>query len=161
MRRWDILTEDIEPGDYVYMAFGHNDMGSKPEKHQEIDEYQDALRQMVADVRNKGGVPVIGTPICRNIWLNGDVYDQPTSKNLQLGYYADAAKAVAQEQGVDCIDMFNLTREEYRRVGEGVIDNYFVAGDSVHPAPLGARRLAALFLDEIKKNSHPIAELYK
>ena len=161
VRRWDILTEDIEPGDYVYMAFGHNDMGSKPEKHQEIDEYQDALRQMVADVRNKGGVPVIGTPICRNIWLNGDVYDQPTSKNLQLGYYADAAKAVAQEQGVDCIDMFNLTREEYRRVGEGVIDNYFVAGDNVHPAPLGARRLAALFLDEIKRNNHPIAGLYK
>lgn len=163
VRRWDILTANIESGDYVYMAFGHNDMGSKPEKHQEIDEYQDALRQMVADVREKGGVPVIGTPICRNIWLEGDVYDQPTNKNppKKLEDYADAAKAVAQEQGVDCIDMFNLTRDEYRRVGEGVIDNYFVAGDSVHPAPLGARRLAALFLDEIKRNNHPIAGLYK
>ena len=163
---WDNLLAAIKPGDYVYIAFGHNDMStgtSDPSRIRfqvTIPDYQGHLRTMVDEVSVRGGVPVIGTPIVRNTWSNGALYDGTNSRGESLKDYGDAAAAVAAEKGCAVVDMNAVTHDELERIGPACAV-YFAPNDGTHPNPIGARRFAQLFLQEVRRRNLPIAELFK
>src|SRR5215218_4702246 len=65
--RWDALLEELKPGDYVFIQFGHND-----EKSDNPSVYADArtdyprnLHRFAEEVRGKGAHPVLLTPVAR------------------------------------------------------------------------------------------------
>ena len=64
---WDKVLQAIRPGDYVFIEFGHNDAKeSDPERYAAPwGAYQDNLRRFIDETRQKGGTPVLLTPVAR------------------------------------------------------------------------------------------------
>jgi lysophospholipase L1-like esterase len=110
-RRWDKVLDSLKAGDYVIIEFGCND--SKKSGPQNIypgqmfaetyveagTAYKDLLKQFAADVKKKGGFPIIASPSARRA---------DSKKPTSLGAYADAAMAAAQEIGVPSIDLNSM-----------------------------------------------------
>lgn len=64
--RWDAVVEKIEPGDYVFIQFGHNDEKPKEDRHTDPGStFDDNLRKFVDETRAKGGIPVLFNSIVR------------------------------------------------------------------------------------------------
>lgn len=64
--RWDAVVEKIQPGDYVFIQFGHNDEKPKADRHTDPGStFDDNLRKFVNETRAKGGIPVLFNSIVR------------------------------------------------------------------------------------------------
>src|SRR3982751_6485115 len=111
--RWQTIIDDLKKGDYVFIQFGHNDESKdKGERYTPPEDYRKNLIRFAADVRSKGGFPVLLTPVMRRRFdKDGKFYDTH-------GEYPDIVRAVAKEQKVPLIDM--------HRTSEGVIVKYGV-----------------------------------
>ncbi|PTN09800.1 rhamnogalacturonan acetylesterase [Mangrovibacterium marinum] len=153
--RWRAVYDEMQPGDFVLMQFGHNDAAeSKPERYVNIEGYKEFLRLFIAQTREKGGTPVLITPVSRNYPWSDEGVLQPTIH----GEYPGAMKEVAEELNVYLIDLTTTSAELFSQVGrQKVAEKYFMnlpAGlyeaypdgqhDNTHFQPEGARAVAAL-----------------
>lgn len=137
--RWDKVREQIRPGDYVIIQFGHND-----EKAKSADRYTvpgstfDAnLKKFVSETREKGGTPILMNSIVRrNFPANGiaaaqtDDRQKTWKKGLENypaegdtlvdthGDYRIAPRNVAEEMDVVFIDMNAMTHELVQGLGK-------------------------------------------
>jgi lysophospholipase L1-like esterase len=71
------LLEKLQPGDTVMIAFGHND-ADRVKIVRFTDPkgaYTDNLTRFVADVRAKGGQPVLMTPIAKHVFVGDQVQE--------------------------------------------------------------------------------------
>lgn len=157
--RWRAVYESLSPGDLVMMQFGHNDAAvDKPERYVNIEGYKEYLRLFVEQTREKGGIPVILTPVCRNYpWKDGQL------QNVH-GDYPAAAIELAAQLKVYLIDLNQLSMEAFSQKGkEYVSSHYFMnlpAGvypaypdgqsDNTHFQPEGAKAVAALVFEAMK-----------
>lgn len=157
--RWRSIYENLKKDDLVIMQFGHNDAaGNKPERYVNIEGYKEFLRLYVTQTRQKGGIPVILTPVARNYpWKDGRL------SNVH-GDYPQAAIDVANELGVFLIDLNRLSMDHFSEVGQDyVTDHYFMnlpAGkyeaypegqkDNTHFQPEGAREVARLVFEAMQ-----------
>ncbi|MCD7806768.1 MAG: GDSL-type esterase/lipase family protein, partial [Lachnospiraceae bacterium] len=60
---WNIVRENLKPGDVFLMQFGHNDQ--KRRNLKAFDGYASNLRWYISEVRERGAVPVIVTSMSR------------------------------------------------------------------------------------------------
>ena len=106
------LIEELDSGDYVFIEFGHNDQ--KPNSSSYVkpwEGYQDEIRDYIAQVRAKGGNPVLVTPTARRHWdENGELINTH-------GDYPAAMKQVAEQESVPLIDLNSLSKVLYRTMG--------------------------------------------
>lgn len=167
---WAPVLEKIKPGDYVFMQFGHNDSGNINNDHrargtlngigdetEEIDNllthqheivytYGWYMRQFIQEVKSKGGIPVIFSPIPRNDWTNGKL---PRNNSDSYGQWA---KEVAEEEKIQFIDLNERMAAALEEIEEeNVIEVYFFKRDHTHTTAKGAALTASLVVDEIKK----------
>jgi len=158
--RWCEVYLQLQPGDLVLIQFGHNDAAeNKPERYVNEEGYQEFLRLFVTQTREKGGQPILITPVARNYpWIDGKL------QNVH-GNYPEAMKAVARDLDVPLIDLNALSMEYFSMKGEEyVTENYFMnlpAGvykaypdgqqDNTHFQPAGAIAVAGLVFNELKK----------
>lgn len=110
------------------------------------------LDQYVTAVRQAGGVPVLLTPACRIFFdSNGKI----TSHFGENDGYVTAVRQVAEEQKVELIDMFNITKDLYESYGvfttQG-LHNIKEDGtvDLTHYNKFGANLIAGKMADAIK-----------
>ncbi len=103
--RWDRILNEIRPGDYVFIQFGHNDTSTNPERHASPEEYQANLRRFIEEAREKGARPVILTSIVMR------TFDRSVLKDDRLRAYPAYARIVAREEGVPMIDAYVKTRD--------------------------------------------------
>ena len=97
---WAGLLEKINPGDTVMIAFGHND-ADRVKIVRFTDPkgaYTDNLTRFVADVRAKGGQPVLMTPIAKHVFVGDQVQETH-------GAYAVAVRDVAKATKTPLIDL--------------------------------------------------------
>lgn len=97
---WAGLLEKLRPGDTVLIQFGHND-ADRVKIVRFTDPkgaYTDNLTRFVADVRAKGGRPVLMTPIAKHVFAGDKVQETH-------GPYAQAVRAVARATGAPLIDL--------------------------------------------------------
>lgn len=157
--RWRSIYNDLSPGDLVIIQFGHNDAAqNKPERYVTIEGYKEYLRLFVHQTREKGGVPIILTPVCRNYpWVDSHL------ENIH-GEYPSAAKAVATEMETYFIDLNQLSINHFSEKGkEYVTQNYFMnlppgkfeaypegQKDNTHFQPEGAKAVAKLVYHAMK-----------
>lgn len=157
--RWRSVYNALKPGDVVIMQFGHNDAAeSKTERYVDVEGYQEFLRLYVTQTRDKGATPIILTPVARNYpWVDGYL------ENVH-GDYPYAAKAVAEELGVNLVDLNQLSMDHFSNVGRDyVTKNYFMnldsgvyeaypngLSDNTHFQPEGAKAVASLVFNELK-----------
>ena len=155
---WDKVYNAIQPGDYVFIQFGHNDAKESDETRYAAPwgAYQDNLRRFIDGVREKGGTPVLLTPIARR-WFKESGLD----RNCH-GDYPAAMKAVAQEKGVILIDMTTPTLDWLESLGDEASKAYFMIStgkdDNTHLVPKGARKVTELVCEGIKSQIPELAQ---
>jgi beta-xylosidase/lysophospholipase L1-like esterase len=156
---WDRLVAGVRKGDYVVIQFGHND--SSPEKgdrYSSPDDYRANLIAFVDDVRHRGGIPILCTPVVRRKFdTAGAIVDSH-------GVYPGIVQQVAAEKGVLFVDMHELTRRWMNEVGDEVSRAFYMhlaAGvnrnfpngltDNTHYVEAGARKAASLFVEDLER----------
>ena len=112
---WDIvLAEAGVPGyreTYVLIQFGHNDQSTKPERRtDEKTEFPANLRRFVEEVRAKGAIPVLVTPLTRREFKDGKL------KNT-LASWSDQVRSVAKALDVPLVDLNALSAAQTQEMG--------------------------------------------
>jgi lysophospholipase L1-like esterase len=150
--RWQALMQDLAPGDWVVVQFGHNDEKSyDPTRFTEPDvEFRANLKRFVRETRARGGQPVLATPIVRR------KFDEHGSFLDSHGDYPRVVRAVAAEESVPLLEMEGVTRALVQDFGVQKSRSLYVEDDS-HLSELGARRFAALAAREMARVHLPLA----
>ncbi|SHI57962.1 rhamnogalacturonan acetylesterase [Pseudozobellia thermophila] len=165
---WDSVYLKLNKGDYVLIQFGHNDDGPINDnfrargslqgigdeakeidniltgKHETVHSYGWYLKKMVAEAKNKGAVPIVLSPMPRNLWRNGKVVREPESYPLW-------AKQVAEQEGASFVDLNEKMALEMEKMGEmGVTGNHFYERDPTHTTARGAVLAASVISSELR-----------
>jgi len=155
---WDKVYGAIQPGDYVFIQFGHNDAKeSDPERYAAAwGAYQDNLRAYIDGVREKGGIPVLLTPVARR-WFKENGLD----RNCHTDYPA-AMKAVAAEKNVVLLDVTTATLDWLESLGDEASKAYFMIStgknDNTHLVPCGARKVTEIVCDLVREQIPELAK---
>jgi pectinesterase len=155
---WDKVYNAIQPGDYVFIQFGHNDAkADDPARYAPAyGAYQDNLRLFIDGVREKGGVPVLLTPVARRWFKEGGL-----DRNCHTDYPA-AMKAVAAEKNVVLLDVTTPTLDWIEELGDEASKAYFMIStgknDNTHLVPAGARKVTEIVCGLIKEQIPELAK---
>lgn len=137
-----ILYERLREGDLCLVQFGHNDQ--KLMHLMAEDGYRRNLIRFIEEIRGKGAVPVLVTPLARNSWRGDDgVY------NDLLAPYADACIRLAEEYDVPLLDLHKKSMEFVMECGRERAMRYFFPGDYTHSNDYGAYRYAGYVFEEL------------
>lgn len=159
--RWQPIAESLKPGDYVFMQFGHNDEAKEEiykERYTSPEDYRKNLIKFIIETRAKQAYPVLVTPVSRRKFN-----DEGKALETHIEYSKVVAE-VATEYKVPMIDLDSRSRQLYESFGpeyskllfnvsEPGVNPQFPNGinDNTHFSEYGARLLAELVLDEMKK----------
>jgi lysophospholipase L1-like esterase len=157
---WQQIVEQLKPGDFVIIQFGHNDGGKvsadpknraslkgtgeetqeivvdeKSNKVETVHTYGWYLRRYASDAKAKGATQIILSPIPRNIWKENN-----TKVARAENDYGKWSAEVAKAEGVAFIDVNEIVARKYEQLGqEKVAAEYFTATDHTHTTPAGAK----------------------
>jgi lysophospholipase L1-like esterase len=147
-RRLEKVLSQMHPGDYLFIEFGHNDQKQKGEGIGPFTSYKRDLKRFVTEARQKGGIPVIFTPIQRRN------FNAENRINETLGDYPEACRQVAAEENVPLIDLNRMTKTLYEAWGPAESEKAFAHNpkiDNTHPNPFGAYEIAKCAVRELKE----------
>ena len=154
---WEKVYDAVQPGDYVFIQFGHNDAKKDDPARYAAPwgAYQDNLRLFVDKVREKGATPVLLTPVARRWFKDGKL-----DRNCHMDYPA-AMKAVAAEKDVTLLDITTSTLDWLESLGDDASRPYFMIStgkdDNTHTVAAGARKVTEMVCDKIKEALPEIA----
>ncbi len=163
--RWQAVTAALRPGDWVIIQFGHNDEKAEDPTRYAAPHgaYEQNLRRFVRETRDRGGHPVLCTPVMRRRWD-----DQGRLVDLH-GDYPAVVRQVAREENVPLLDLHLVTRdliEEHGVEGSKKLFLWIPPGtyarrpegwrDDTHFSAYGARRVAALAVQEMLRLQLPL-----
>ena len=123
---WEKVYNSLQPGDYVTIQFGHNDIcpitdqkargvipGTQDTLHvykmddgsyQTVYSFGWYLKKMIDDVREKGATPILVSLTPRNEWPGGRI-------ERRDGSYGKWYREVVEQTGVAFIDMHNISAD--------------------------------------------------
>ncbi len=153
---WQRVLDQLQPGDFVLMQFGHNDGGElfasdrprallkgtgdesvkgvvqQTRKLETVYTYGSYLRQYIHDAKQKGAHPIVLSPVPRNMWRDGRVL----LAEYDYGLWAEQA---AKETDVPFVDLNRLIAQRYEKIGEAVVaKDFFTPTDHTHTTKAGA-----------------------
>ncbi|MGN1319376.1 MAG: pectinesterase family protein [Lachnospirales bacterium] len=178
----DKIKEQMMAGDYLFIQFGHNDSsesyadryvpvgtpdndGKFPYTPQtgtadnESGSFCWYLQQYVDAAKAVGATPVLVTPVAR-MYFNSDGTIRP--HHGPNDEYVTATKQVAEDNGIECIDLYAYTKGLYEDcykldgVGDSSETAYrlFASGEKTHHSKLGGYLIASYLADYIKYTSN-------
>ncbi len=166
-RFWPTVKPQINPGDYVFIQFGHNDEkdGGWESTHNGVAYtgvgtnpwhlYTRYLCMYVNEVRALGAIPVLFTPIVRNSF-SGTTMTAYACHNIgsdSIGRpidYPAAMKKVADSLNVLLIDHTALTKAYCEQIGQSQTTSLiYNVGDGTHLGIFGATTYARLAAKEL------------
>lgn len=164
---WLNLRNELKPGDFVFIQFGHNDEKANGLDTEITDtiargtapwgQYQLYLKKYINETREKGAIPVLFTPVVRRYFKEGKLTPKALhnlSKNASdttLNYVL-AMKNVATEMNVPLIDITKLTQQLVENYGDKKSKNeLFINKDDTHLKAEGAKQFAKLAYKELKR----------
>ena len=160
--RWDTVISRLTAGDYVLIQFGHNDSKLEDSTRSAPAHtlYKENLTRMVKDVRNKGGVPILITPVMRR------KFDESGKFVDTHGDYPAVVKEVAAALNVPLIDLHKssqaliekegpeLSRQLFLNIPPNHFKNYKgKEEDNTHFSEYGAACMASLVCESIKEQN--------
>ncbi len=179
--RWQKVIDQVKPGDYVFIQFGHNDEKPNPKRHTDPGStFDDNLRKFCRETLAKGGHPVLFNAVVRRNFMrkvDSSVEDESlrsvkygdeevNSDTLidTHGSYLIPPKTVAAELGVPFVDANRITHDIEQGMGiEGSrkLHMWLKPGevasipdgrkDNTHYNIYGARVVANALAEEIAK----------
>ncbi|WP_293610319.1 rhamnogalacturonan acetylesterase [Ponticaulis sp.] len=111
--RWDSLMEELQPGDFVIISFGHNDSrDDAPERYGAPDgAYRDNMAAFAEAVEAAGGTAILMSPPARRLW------EGPAMVETH-GLYRLNAGIAAEQAGVEFIDLSQLSIDYFESIGQ-------------------------------------------
>jgi lysophospholipase L1-like esterase len=160
--RWDKVVAAVKPGDFVVIEFGHNS-GPLPGLSDETQEISDRsggppaiihthgwyLRKFIADVRAKGGIPIISTITLRNKWTEGKV-ERLKEQKPGLGGMSDWSRQAAAAEKALLVDHSNIIGDLYDKLGKDEVARFFDGTEYLHTNTAGAIANAEAFIAGLK-----------
>ncbi|MBN2520399.1 MAG: rhamnogalacturonan acetylesterase [Bacteroidales bacterium] len=168
--RWDVILDSLNPGDYVFIQFGHNDQKiSDPKRYTNpYTAYRRNLEKFVNDTRLKGATPVLFSSIVRRKYNENGVLEDTH------GAYPYITRQVAKELNVPFIDLQLKTEDLVNSLGEEKSkelylwiepneNEYFPDGkiDNTHLSVKGGNEVARLAIEGIKELNLPLIKYIK
>jgi lysophospholipase L1-like esterase len=163
---WDKVVQDLKPGDFVLMQFGHNDGGSiktsyraslkgtgdetedivnpKTNLKETVHSYGWYMTKYVTDAKAKGALPIVLSPIPRNIWSPDNHVGRNTND------YGKWAADVAKAQSVPFVDLNGIIADKYDALGPDKVKAQFFPKDHTHTNPAGAELNASCVVEGLK-----------
>ena len=168
---WETTRNDLKPGDFVLIQFGHND-GSAPDKdrargslpgigdesqeftmpdgkHETVHTFGYYMRKFIAETKEKGATPIVLSLTVRNIWTGNTVEHGP-------GHYPQWSADVAKAQGAAFADLTSAIVEQYEKMGPDKVKELFPQ-DHTHTSQVGADLNASLVVAVLKGIRSPVA----
>ena len=165
---WDELVAAVKPGDYVLIQFGHNDGGdidnpngrpdlpglgdetavvTRPDGTQEtVLTFGAYARKYIADVRAKGGTPILLSVTATSRWNDAGFVLQPGETPHWM---YEGIRQIAREHNVAFLDHQAAISDRYVALGETVTRSFFAA-DWVHTTTAGAIVNAEAFIGVLR-----------
>ena len=168
--RWGKILEQMRPGDWVLIQFGHNDSKNTDSTRYAAaqTDYRKNLIRYVEETRAKGGNVILLTPVMRR------KFDENSQFVDTHGEYPQVVKEVAQAMKVPLIDVHAKSREVIEKAGvegskrlfmhlPGKMYPKFPDGkvDDTHFSQYGATVMAALVAEGIQEIGNPLLGLLK
>lgn len=119
----------LEPGDYVFIQFGHNDQKVEEYRRTEpFGSYQEYLKKYIDEIRSKKGYPVLLSSVYRRH------FDEEGKLKANVhGEYPRAVEALAASEDVPFIDICKLSENSLRELGPELSKTlYMNFGPNVH-----------------------------
>lgn len=154
--RWDKVYNSLEPGDFVFIQFGHNDIGgidkekergvipgatdtchvyksAKDVTYELVYSFGWYLKKFIDDVREKGATPILVSLTPRNEWSNGKI----ERRNDSYGkWYRD----VVSQTGVEFVDLHNIMADYLdKKCGSKAKADKYYNHDHTHSSLMGAK----------------------
>jgi lysophospholipase L1-like esterase len=162
---WQIVLDKATEGDYVFIQFGHNDEVSTKKTYATEVEFKNNLKQYVIESKGKKAIPVLLTPMARR------KFDAAGKIEGTHDVYSQIVRDVAKEEKVILFDMDKITQQLYQQFGVENSKLLFMQlkpnehpnypegrDDNTHFNELGARLIAQLVLEEIRKQIPELAD---
>ena len=156
--RLDAILNEIQPGDYLFVQFGHNDATvSVPERYTSPDDYKTYLRDhYIAGAIAKGAIPVLVTPVSRRS------FNAETGEfNASFPEYVEKVYELHEETGVAMVDLSASSRAYLNDIGPEEAESVFLhvpagvypnrpngTADDTHFQEYGAIQMARLVAEE-------------
>jgi len=163
-RRLQKIQSMMKPGDYLFIQFGHNDQKNKKPGAGPFTTYKADLKKFIAAARDKGGLPVLITPMERRRWNRGKM-------ETTLGDYAEAVRQTGAEEKVPVIDLNAMSIQLYAAMGSEASKKLFVhypantfpnrpeaLADDTHHGAFGGYELARCIVEGIKTQLPELAK---
>ncbi len=163
---WDEVKNQLQPGNFVLIQFGHNDAGAvDKEKFRGSlkgisDETQEVIRpdgskeivhtfgwymtKFIREVKAKGAIPIVLSLTPRNEWPNDKV-------ERRTDTYIKWSKEIAEKENVFYIDLSEAVAQKYEALGKEKVKVFFPK-DHTHTGIEGADLNALTAAEWIKKN---------
>src|SRR5574344_1667882 len=152
------LTQ-MNPGDYIFMEFGHNDQKQKGPGKGAYYSFMTSLKIFIDEAVLRGVHPVLVTPTQRRSFdKNGKI--QETHED-----YPDAMRWLAKKENIPLIELHNMTRTLYEALGVENSVKAFVhypantfpqqteaLADNTHFNPYGAYEISKCVIEGMKGN---------
>lgn len=132
--------------DYVFIQFGHNGQPGKGPARETIPgtTYKEFLRIYIKEFKAIGTQPVIFSSVTRRKFKAGKVISSLTP-------WAQAAKEVAQEEGLPFIDLHSISIEYHNEIGKSASMKFNPnPSDITHFNEIGGEIIARLIVGELK-----------
>ncbi len=161
---WPLVISKVQPGDYVFMQFGHNDSATPKGNGDETSPSTGRgaqpgamnhtfgwyMRQYIEQVKAKGATPVVCSLIPRNGWTNGKINRGDASFGLW-------AKQAADQEHVPFLPLNTLIADKYDQLGKDkVTADLFPPGETTHPNWAGAKLNAECVVEGIRQLDLPL-----
>ncbi|MBK0369267.1 rhamnogalacturonan acetylesterase [Flavobacterium agrisoli] len=162
---WKEVREQLQPGNFVIIQFGHNDAGKiDSEKYrgslpgngtetrvvnradsinETVHTFGAYIEKYIKEAREKGAIPIVMSQTVRNEWPKG-------KPELRDESYNKWSKIAAENQKAPFIDLNVLIAEEYEKLGKEKVASFFPK-DHTHTGAEGADFNAWVAAKSIKK----------
>lgn len=175
--RWQKIVDALKPGDYVIIAFGHNDANkAKVDRYSTPEDYKELMRGFANDVKGKKASVVFATSIPHS----GGFTENEGVMNVRgsaagIGPYVEKTIELGRELGVPVLDIngyavshlpkelglekslrlyMRIKPDEYKRLPDGL-------NDGCHTRDTGAFWYAQAAVKMAFAKRLPICKLWK
>lgn len=168
--RWQEVMDQVQPGDYVCIQFGHNDQKvTNPLRYTSpYAGYRTNLEKMIKETKAKSAYPIIFSSIVRRKFNEEGVLVDTH------GPYPYVARLTAKEQNVPFVDMQVATEKFVEGLGDAAskkiylwiapgTNDYLPEGiqDNTHFSNQGAKEMCRLAISEMEKHDFEFLKYLK
>lgn len=104
------------------------------------------MKDMIRQVKAKGATVILSTPQGRATDFNAN-----NVHNAENRWYRSAILALAQEEQTPLVDLNVLSSAYFTSIGKDATLALYMNGDTLHPNYEGARELARLVAQDLKR----------